>query len=83
MLYPFVKDIIYPSHPSVLRQQAPPAWLAQAQPCASLPIRVNPSQFDSVIPTPSPFRLPCGSLPHTCPGAWLWLKNDFAVNDFA
>ena len=34
-----------------------PAWLAQAQPCASLPIRVNP--------------------------AHPWLKNDFAVNDFA
>ena len=64
-----------------------PAWLAQAQPCASLPIRVNPAHPWFKI------HLPPIGLPKRSPKLLRLFvkisvlrgskKNDFAVNDFA
>ena len=55
-----MSDVLSESRASSLAkgfESTAPAWLAQAQPCASSIIRANP--------------------------AHPWLKNDFAVHDFA
>ena len=60
-----------------------PAWLAQAQPCAFLPIRVNPSHLTRSFPLPR--LLGCLAAVYRTPAPVLGCgsKNNFAVNDFA
>ena len=52
-----------------------PAWLAQAQPCASQPIRVNPSHLTRSFPLPRPSGQPSVALSRTCPRARLWFQK--------
>jgi len=80
-----VSDAISQSRASSLVkgfEKEAPAWPAKRSPAPLLYLIRS-------FPLVSPSGLPSGSLPHTCPGAWLCISvssvvsNHFAINDFA
>ena len=73
-----MSDVLSESRASSLAkgfESTAPAWLAQAQPCASSIIRANPCHLTRSFPLPRPSGQPSVALSRTCPRARLWFQK--------